>query len=221
VRYRGNNDQIQSAYNLITELANRPASRERSINKHRGRSTGCRSKGKNIPPRAVLDGCQVRVADTSKISLDSVVNSVASSSSVISSHSSEIMSSKPGRRADQSSENDQASPCRKPCTDRTVPPTPVKEYSLFDNLFSRTVEQVLSRRDSPSSVLSSRSSIYPMTSLFVHSYARQPSAAVDQALLAKAPGYRSSPPAAPVNQFSTVPDLPFHLASDILVLAVV
>jgi len=213
VFYRGNNDQIQSAYNLITELANRPASSDRSSKNKRGRSTGCRSKAKNIPPRAMLENCQVRVADTYKISSDSVVNTVASSSNLISSHSSEILCSKTGHPA--SSENIQVTHSHEHHPEGTVPPTPVKEYSLFDNIFSRTVEQVLGRRDSPPAVLSSRSSIYPMTSPFVHCSMRQPNVAVDEALLAKAPGYRSSPPAASVNQFSVMPELPFHIASDI------
>jgi hypothetical protein len=207
---RGTNEQIQSAYNLVMALASRPLSRERS-KKKRGRSSGSGTKTSGACSRPPLfDSSEFRTAVTSKSSTRSVAT-VSSSCSPTSGRSNDVVTNKPISVVEARPQSDQFSSDGVLAPESFAPPTPVKEYSLFDNVFSRTVEQVLGRRESPPPALPSRSPAHQTTTLssFDCATKSRSNVVVDQALLAKAPGYRSGATVALGNPFAGMPEISF------------
>lgn len=169
VVFRGSSEQIGPANRLVIALANSVESeqaKKRSTQQSRSHIPG---RTKNVTGK-VTDGRKTRPDQTDMFSSDADVCygglSVAQESWTVA-----------GEADDSQSKSEQdalTSTAQNSCPVSCVGALSVKEYSLFDNHFSRAVENVL------------RNDICVYSGRLAFS-----SAPVDEALLAKAPGYRA------------------------------
>ena len=169
VVFRGSSEQIGPANRLVIALANSVESeqaKKRSTQQSRSHIPG---RTKNVTGK-VTDGRKTRPDQTDMFSTDADVCygglSVAQESWTVA-----------GEADDSQSKSEQdalTSTAQNSCPVSCVGALSVKEYSLFDNHFSRAVENVL------------RNDICVYSGRLAFS-----SAPVDEALLAKAPGYRA------------------------------